>query len=523
THRDDPKIEAGSRIIAGPLLASHGPTLTFMNRIMRMSDRYVLLLTRLAAVGLIVLVIASANVASLLLMRAIRRRREIAIRVALGASRWRVIAQLMTESLVLAVAAGSVALLVALWTGSILRTQLSSGLRWTHTVVDVRLVAFAGVLTVVSGVAAGLAPAWFAFRTDVHSSLKSGSGGTIAGSRLHVGLLVAQAALCMALVACGGAFLQTLRRAGDADRGFDAARTIQVAVPAYYANSEAAINDIATRLRAEAGVEAEGRSYTTLGGLGILTKVGPSATDTIGSGPNGPSLEFIEPDYMRAASYHLLVGRLLTAEDNHAPVAVINEGLAKALFTDGKAIGSCVHVREPDSPCRVVIGIVRDVRWDVTAPAAYRVYVPLTQAWTTPPRALIPNYLLVRMGATVTHSDLTRVRDIIIPLLPSRYADFDLDRIADLLEPQLRPWQVAAMLFLLMGVLGLGAAAAGIYGLVAYDVTQRSREIGVRIALGATGISIIQLVVSSGLRVIILGAALGTVAAVLAGQLMATL
>jgi putative ABC transport system permease protein len=521
SHRGDPVVEDSSRIVTAPLLVSRGPKRS-IPLIPRISDRYLTLITRLAGVGLVVLVIASANVASLLLMRAVRRRREIAIRVALGSSRRRLVSQLMTESLILGVAAGAVALLVAHVTGNLLRANLSYGLRWTQTVVDHRVVAFAGLLAVLSGVSAGLAPAWFAFQTDVQSSLKSSGGTTAGGSRLRVGLLVTQAALCMALLACGGVFLQSIRRADTVDRGFDLERVVQIAVPAYYANSDAMVSEIATRLRTQPGIEAVGRSYVQLGELGLLTKVGPSYRDTIGTGPNGPSLEFIEPDYMRAAGYRVVAGRPLTRDDQHAAVAVLSEALAKMLFPGGTAIGSCVHVREPQSPCREVIGIVGDVRWDLTAPTTYRVYVPLAQAWTTPSPALFPNYLLARTRGPATPGDVARLRNTIIPMLP-RDADLSVDRVADQLEPQLRPWRVAATLFLLLGVLGLGAAVAGIYGLVAYDVTQRSRELGVRIALGATSTNIIQLVVGSGLRVVFIGAVAGTLAALLAGRVVASL
>jgi hypothetical protein len=254
----------------------------------------------------------------------------------------------------------------------------------------------------------------------------------------------------------------------------------------------------------------------------MMSKVGPSFRDTIGVGPLGPSLDFVEPDYMRAAGFRAVAGRLLTVDDNHTRVAVLNEALVKALFPDGKAIGRCVHVREPQSPCREVVGVVRDVRWDVTKPPILRVYVPLVQAWTAPPRALIPNYLVVRMRAAVTPADVARLRNTVRPMLDAG-SDLDVYPIAELLEPQIRPWRVAAALFLILGVLGLAAAAAGIYGLVAYDVAQRSRELGVRIALGATSMSIIRLVVGGGLRVVLIGAAAGTVVAVIAGRVVASL
>src|SRR5262249_8910705 len=157
------------------------------------------------------------------------------------------------------------------------------------------------------------------------------------------------------------------------DRGFDPAQTIQVAVPAYYASSEAAIVEIETRLRTVPGIEAVGRSYGGPVELGMLSKVGPTANDTIGVSASGPSLEFVEPDFMRAGGSRVVAGRPLKPDDNHATVAILNETLAKALFPNGNAVGSCVHVREPASPCREVVGIVRDIRWDVMTPPLMRV------------------------------------------------------------------------------------------------------------------------------------------------------
>ena len=212
----------------------------------------------------------------------------------------------------------------------------------------------------------------------------------------------------------------------------------------------------------------------------------------------------------------------MTPDDNFARVAVLNESLARALFPQGGAVGACVHVREPTSPCREVIGVVRDVRWDVTVPATYRVYVPLPQAWTAPNRALIPNYLYVHMRATATAADVERLRALVSPLM-AYPAELTIRRLSEMLEPQLRPWRIAAGLFLLFGVLGLIAAATGIYGLVAFDVGQRSRDIGVHIALGATSARILIQVLASGLRLVLAGVGFGVLIALGIGRAMLSL
>jgi predicted permease len=388
--------------------------------------------------------------------------------------------------------------------------------------VDQRVIWLSMLAAVIAGVSAGVAPAFLALRMDVSSALKTGAGSTFTGGDLRTPLLVTQAALCTALLACGGTFLQSLRRASAFDRGFDPARTIQLAIPASHANAESELARLAERLRAVPDVDVVGRTYTPIGQIGMASKVGPTASDTIGLGARGPSLEFVEPAFLRAAGMRVVSGRLMTPGDDFAMVAVLNESLARALFPQRNAVGACVHVREPSSPCREIIGVVRDVRWDVTVPATYRAYVPLPQAWTVPNRALIPNYLYVRLRSAALPADVARLRALVTPLM-AYPAELSIQRLSELLAPQLRPWRIAAVLFLLFGALGLIAAATGIYGLVAYDVVQRSRDIGVRMALGATRARIVQQVIGTGLRLVLAGIGFGILVALGVGRVMASL
>ena len=528
----DPDVADSSSVFASSFLAAKGPELVGVggtspngvliagDRIRGMSDRSVALLPRLGLLGVVVLVIATANVASLLLMRALRRRREIGIRVALGIPMGRLMGQLVTESLLLALIAAGIALAVANATGGLLRSQLSN-LRWTETVVDHRAAWLGLGIAAIAGAAAGLAPALFAMRTDVISSLRSSSGATAAGNGMRTALLVTQAALCTSLLASGGTFLQSLRRATSFDHGFDHEQLIQVAIPARDANAEPELARAAERLRATPGVVAVGRSLGPFAQLGLASKVGPNASDTIGVGLRGPSLDFVDADFMRAAGFRPVAGRLLTPADNFATVTILTESLARALFPAGDVLGRCVHVREPSSPCREIVGVVRDLKWDVAAPSIYRAFVPLPQAWTTPPRALIPNFLFVRMAATAGPSDVQRLHSTLTTVL-SHPDEMSVLRMSVLLAPQLRPWRVAATLFLVLGSLGLVAAAAGIYGLVAYDVTQRRREFGVRIALGARAVHLVRVVVGSGLRVVLMGIGAGILIALGVGRVMSS-
>lgn len=523
THAGDPDVQDGSEILTAPLLAARGPALagTSMRRINGMSERSLGLLVRLAVVGLIVALLAVANAASLLLMRALQRRREIAVRLALGISRSRLVGQLVTESIVLGTIAGVGALVASLWAGRALRFQLAH-FRWSNSVIDERVVLFAMGIAIVGASVAGLAPAVFALQSDVGAELKSSAGTTRVGRNIRAALLLTQTALCMALLTSAGVFLQSLRRAVEADRGFDPERTLVVTLPRYYESSEDDVVRVADTLRRAHGIEAVGRSQTGLADLGMLSKVGPTRSDTIGVGSRGPSIEFVEPEFLRAAGFRVVEGRLLTAADDFAPVAVLNEALAQALFPRSHAVGLCVHVREPQSPCRSIVGVVKDIRWDLTAPSTYRVYIPIAQAWSAPNPAIVPNYLVVRTTSATDSTDVGRVRNLIRPMIKGG-ADITVRRVSDLLKPELEPWQLAARLFLILGLLGLSSAAAGIYGLVAFDVTERSRELGIRIALGATSAHILRLVLHSGLRVVIQGAAAGAVVSLLAGRLMQSL
>jgi ABC-type antimicrobial peptide transport system permease subunit len=200
---------------------------------------------------------------------------------------------------------------------------------------------------------------------------------------------------------------------------------------------------------------------------------------------------------------------------------VINRSLADALWPQGGAVGSCLYIRAPEVLCRTVVGIVADTRWDVAEAPKLQAYLPIGAAWSHTDRSLIPNVLVVGMRAPATGADLGRLRRVVVPLLAGGDQDLWVGRVADTLAPQLKTWRLAAVLFLVLGLLGLAAATAGIYGLVAYDVAQRSREIGVRISLGAPASTIVRLVVGSGLRVVGLGVVIGALAALAAGWVMA--
>ncbi len=525
SHAGHVEVDSGSKIITAPILAARGPALsgTSASRIPRMSERNVSLLARLGIVSLAVLLIAVANAASLLLMRAIKRRREIAVRIALGVSRGRLVGQLMTEACILATLGGFAALGTAALTGGLLRTQLSSFIRWTSTVVDVRLAALTMAVAIGAGLVAGLAPAMFALRTDVAKSLKAAGGGTTRdSSRMGSALLITQVALCMALLSGAGVMIQSLRRAGAADRGFDVEPTLMVIVPAHHAAAEEDLRRIATAIAAIPEVERVGRSPAGLTLPGFRSKVGLSVSDTIGESPEGPFIDFVDADWGRAVGVRMIGGRMLDSSSRFEQVAVINETLAKALYRGRNVAGTCIRMREPEGACREVIGVVRDLQWDPSAPQTLRVYVPFEQAWTRPNTAFVPNELVIRLRAEATATDVQRIRDAIAPFTPVE-GSTRIQRFADVLEPQLRPWRFAASLFLGLGVLGLIVAATGIHGLIAYDVAQRTRELGVRIALGAPPGSLVRLVVGSALRVVLFGLAAGIVSALVVGRVMTSL
>jgi len=510
------------RLTMAPLLQARGPL-----GLGRGNERVLALMTRLVGVALGVLVIATSNVASLQLMRALRRRREIAVRVALGVSRGRLIVQLVIETLLLAILGGLGALFIAAWTGGALRRLLLSDVHWTTTVIDARVVGLTVALAILAGVIAGVAPASVALRADIMTALKAGSAETgRPRSPLRIGLLVLQTTLCMVMLAAAGAFIRSLQHAADFALGFDADRLITFQL---IRTSEADVRDALARISALPGVasvtraDVDPRNPGELASLYFPTR---DSTPTLLS----PSFGYADTAYARTIGLQVLSGRWFTAADGPtAPlVAVIDEGMAKQYWRDADPVGQCFSRRSPNNPCVRIVGVAQRIRWDLGATPPLRYYLPATQVPASRSLPTNPNppcctMITVRTVTRATPAALPSIRSVLSAYHTSAEFPPTPRLVTERLAPQMRPWRIAGALFLLFGLLALSAASAGIYGLVGYEVTQRTHEFGVRITLGATSRAILALVLGSSARIVAIGVIAGAGAALWSGRVLSAL
>ena len=507
-------------VAAGSIVEARGPGAP---------GQELLISTRLAGGAALLLLIACANAVNLLLVRALSRRREIALRMALGVSRRQLMRLLTVEALLLAVLATAGAMLIATWGGTVLRTLLLPDVEWSHSVFDGRVATFTVTMGLVVGLVAAFVPALQASRADVSTALAHSAqgGGGRHRSRLRSGLVMVQAALAVVLLSGAALFVRSLHNVQALDIGYDADQLLFAGVR--FADGAAppapavasAMRDVATRLRRRAGVQAVATgAMDPMRGFTVLQFY--TGRDSAGSfGPNEPTLGIVSPEFFAATGLRIVRGTgFSTAGPGAAPrEIVINEAMARILWKDRSPIGECMVFVTRAAPCFTIVGVVETARRDNVIEAAMpQYYASLDQ----PP---IPDWLgtllVVRADGPALDAVRTDVRTLLQAAWPAGEATVTAMR--ENLEPEYRPWRLGATLFTTFGLVALLVAVVGIYGIVSYGVNQRRREFGVRMALGAGTGNVLQHVVWESTRTIAVGIALGAVAVVALSRQVAEL
>ncbi len=480
------------------------------------------LLVLLGAVGF-VLLIAAVNLASLLLARAAAREREFAIRVALGAERSRVIRQLFTESLVLATLGGALGWMVAQLGGHLLVRLAAGQLPRAESVgLDYRVLAFTAAISLITGVAFGLVPAVRASSPELQQSLREGARGSTGGAGgLRNTLVVAEVALAMILVVGAGLMTRSFVKLLQTDLGFTPSHRLAVnfsvstARHSTSAEMRQTYREMIEKVRTVPGVIAAGaiRDLPFHGDGEPLGFVPPGFTP----GPNGQlptaTLMFTSDGFFNAMGIPILAGRDLSLQDRQgAPIAlVINQALAKKYFPGQSPIGQTITFG--DTNHFAIVGVVGDVRQgSVDEAPTPRIYASAYQIFR------VKVSLVVRTQVD-PQLMIKRVEDALRSVDPQQTitSAFTLeDAVGDAVA---RP-RLLTVLLGLFGIMGLVLGALGIYGVLAYLVNQRTREIGVRLALGAKPSDVLWMVVGRGLWLAGLGVAIGLVAAVALTRLM---
>jgi predicted permease len=483
--------------------------------------------TRLGGVAVIVLLIAVANVVNLLLARAVRRRREIAVRLALGVSRARLVRMLVTESVMLSLVATAAALAAATWGGALLRRLLMPEVRFAESPLHWRVLLFALAVALVAGTLAGLIPAVQSASPDLTSALKAGSReGGVQRSRLREGLVIAQAALSVLLLVGAVLFVRSLHNVKEHDVGYTVDRLLFASVSyatrdsARDAGMSARFLALTPGLAALPGVERV--AFTSM-----RPKAGMSFTsyfpDVGRANKHLPTGMFtaVTPDYFDAIGTKLLRGRTFTRHPGpNAPYEIIvNQAQADAIWANENPIGHCVRFNADTMPCATVIGVAQTALLNSIdeTPAAH-FYVSIEHS---PVATWGASDIVIRAEP----AKLAAVQRSMNELLRSDFADGvpRFKTMAQVMEPEYRPWQLGATLFTLFGGLALIVAGVGIYSSVSYAVSQRTHEFGIRVALGARTSDVMRQVLGEGLRTVALGVVLGILMALAAGRLVASL
>jgi putative ABC transport system permease protein len=484
------------------------------------------LLVLLGAVAL-VLLIACANVTNLLLARATARQKEVAIRTALGASRWRIARQLLTESVLLSIVGGGVGLLLAVWgMGSLLALAPQDLPRVKDVALDSRALGFTLLVTLLTGVIFGLAPALQASKPNLNETLKEGGRGSTGGHhRVRSSLVISEVALALVLLVCAGLMIRSFLRLQQVSPGFNPSNALAVAVSLpgkkYPEGDQQAafFTQLVEKVAALPTVQAVG-----------VTQSLPIQSDYVlgfniqGRPPDPPGEDVstnyyaVSPDYFKAMGIPLLRGRLFTELDRKdAPrVAVINETMAKKFFPDEDPIGKHINVTNGPERFREIVGIVSDVKqYGLDQPTTAQTYEPYLQ---TPFSGMT---LIVRTEGNPTNLSAA-IRDQVLAV----DKDQPVSRIRPLdqiVSDSVSKQRFSMTLLGVFAVLALILAAVGLYGVMSYAVTQRTHEIGIRMALGASAGDVLRLVVGQGMMLALIGIGIGLIASFGLTRVMASL
>ena len=478
-----------------------------------------------------VLLIACANVANLLLARAAYRQKEIAVRTALGASRWRVVKQLLTESLLVSVVSGVIGLVLSVWLVKLLiAISPPNSPRFDEISINWQVFVFAFGLTILAGLLFGLVPALQTSRTDLNETLKeSGRSGSPGGSRNRIGgiLIVSEVALSFVLLAGAGLLIKSFVHLREIDPGFQADHVLAVRLTlpsGKYKQGEPRAQiyqQLLEKVKAVPGVQAAGAvlSLPLRGdnfnlGRGVLLEGRPAVPE---AATNAAHLT-VTPDYFRTLNIPLKQGRMFTDYDNaqSTKVVIVNETMARQQWPGESPIGRRFSIWRDEKFSREVVGVVGDTKSSLDKEGEQQMYVPYAQDATWGSLSFV-----VR-----TSSEPTAVAGAVreaIKSVDKGVATYNLKTMNDVVSTSAAPRRVPMLLLSSFAGVAMLLAMIGIYGITSYYVTQRTREIGVRMALGAQIADVLKLVLRRAMLLVVIGVVVGVAGSIVVTRYLETL
>ncbi len=510
----DPELrERGAKASATPLMqtlrGSRGPVATVA--------------TLLSGLSLIVVLIACTNVVNLMLSRSASRRQEVAVRLALGVTKLRLTVQLISETLLLAMLGAAGACAIA-WIGGIAARVLIFGDRnFAGSPVDTRIAAYIAIVSIGAACVAGLAPLMQSRQLTLTATLKSGGReGRRTGDLTRSAILVTQAALSVLLLVTTGLFWRSLQAVNHTSLGMDANRLVLARLTVNVSNTtlpavDALYKEMARRLRGAPGIQSVTISNTIAGYNSIADPVFVPGMDSLPTPPGGgPYLNGVEPGFYRTIGRRLVGGRDFTEADNSSgtPVAIINETMARRLWPGRSALGRRILISKRTEPCVFVVGVAQNSRrqnW--IEDEIFQIERPLAQM------KYRSRVLLVRPSGEIdsrvlaTIQQTMRASGVNLPFA-------DVKPLVRLYDAELRPWRMGAGMLGAFATLALFLVAVGLFATLSFAVSQRTHEIGVRMALGARADQVVRLVMRQGLVLAGIGAVIGAMLALAGGRIV---